>query len=77
MRTRTSLKNIGTAYGRGYAMGQADAFLGFFTADDIVAEDFIADLANEDDSVESLACYFLNGYAQGFDEVACLRGNGD
>ena len=38
-----TLTNIGTAYGRGYEMGKADAFLGFFTADDTVAEDFITD----------------------------------
>jgi hypothetical protein len=42
-----TLTNIGTAYGRGYEMGKADAFLGFFTADDTVAEDFITDLAHE------------------------------
>jgi len=71
-----TLTNIGTAYGRGYEMGKADAFLGFFTADDTVAEDFITDLVNEFHSVASLACYFLNGYTQGFDEMSEVVSNG-
>lgn len=71
-----TLTNIGTAYGRGYEMGRADAFLGFFTADDTVAEDFIADLVNEFHSLASLACYFLNGYTQGFDEMCGVFSNG-
>ena len=46
------------------------------TADDTVAEDFITDLVNEFHSVASLACYFLNGYTQGFDEMSEVVSNG-
>lgn len=64
------LTTVIKAYLLGYEMGQADATLGFFNADSLVAEDFVAHLPTSKHTTETLATYFLNGYAQGYDEMS-------
>lgn len=64
------LNTVIKAYLLGYEIGQADAILGFFNAESLVAEDFVAHLPTDKHTTETLATYFLNGYAQGYDEMS-------